>query len=184
MSMNDWLLPAAHKDRESITKDWSPVGLKLIDGIQIKEVRPVMTGYGHLTEVLRGEWIPGNAHVDQIFVSTLLPGGLSAWHAHEKSTDRLFVVAGHMRMVFYDARENSPTRGLINEFRSGVQRPMLIVVPPRVWHGVQNYGNTPAVLLNAVDKAYSYENPDHWRVPPDSESVPYTFPALGRAAAG
>lgn len=174
----DWLLPGATKDSESITKDWQPANLQLIDGIRLREVRPVLTGYGHLTEVFRSEWLPDNCGVDQVFASTLQPGGLSAWHAHGVTTDRLFVVAGQIRVVLFDARRQSPTYGLVNEFKLGVQRPMLVVIPPQVWHGVQNYTDTAAVLLNAVDHAYRYDGPDHWRVPADSEAIPYRFPDL------
>lgn len=172
----DWLLPGATKDMENITKNWQPVRQNLIDGVVIKEVRPVLTGYGHLTEIFRSEWMTECPDVDQIFATTLHPYGLSAWHAHAATTDRLFAVTGQFRVVLFDSRKDSPTCGVINEFRLGVQCPMLVVIPPRVWHGVQNYGDCTAVLINAVDHAYQYEGPDHWRVPHDSEDVPYKFP--------
>jgi len=34
-----------------------------------------------------------------------------------------------MLVVLYDSRTGSPTHGLINEFRFGALRPVLIVVP-------------------------------------------------------
>jgi dTDP-4-dehydrorhamnose 3,5-epimerase len=64
---------------------------------------------------------------------------------------------------------------LINHFRFGAMRPALVVVPPKVWHGVQNIGPSAALLINAVDKAYQYEGPDHWRLPADSADVPFKF---------
>ncbi|AUN95721.1 cupin domain-containing protein [Pseudazoarcus pumilus] len=176
MNDDNWLLPNATLDAQSITRDWQPADQTLIDGVSVKEVRPVLTGYGHLTEALRGEWLAENAAVDQIFFSTLQPGGLSAWHAHGETTDRLFVVNGQVRVVLYDARKGSPSYGLVNEFKLATVRPMLVVIPPRVWHGVHNYCGAPAILMNAVDRAYRYEGPDHWRVPPDSDAIPYTFP--------
>ena len=106
----------------------------------------------------------------------LVPGGISAWHAHEHTTDRLFVTAGLVRMVFYDNREGSPTRGLVTELKFGEHRPALVVVPPRVWHGLQNIGSDTARILNLVDRAYDYAAPDHWRVPADSPAVPFVFP--------
>jgi dTDP-4-dehydrorhamnose 3,5-epimerase len=65
---------------------------------------------------------------------------------------------------------------LLSEYKIGAQRPLLIVIPPQVWHGVQNYSSDTAVLLNAVDYAYKYDDPDHWRVPLDSSDIPYSFP--------
>jgi dTDP-4-dehydrorhamnose 3,5-epimerase len=79
------------------------------------------------------------------------------------------------RIALYDARPDSPTHGVVNEFRFGSLRPALVTVPPRIWHGVQNVGDGVAVVLNLVDRAYDYEDPDHWRVPADSAEIPYRF---------
>ena len=171
-----WLLEGARQDRQSITKEWIPFGQKTIDGVVMHEMRPVITGYGYLIEMFRSEWSPENTKVDQVFMSCLSPGAISAWHAHGETVDRLFVASGRARIVLYDGREGSPTYGTLNEFRLGPVRPAVLIVPPRVWHGVQNAGAEPVVLINAVDRAYQYEDPDHWRVAPDSPTIPYTWP--------
>jgi dTDP-4-dehydrorhamnose 3,5-epimerase len=44
-----------------------------------------------------------------------------------------------------------------------------------VWHAVKNIGSGPAVLLNAVDVAYDYEDPDHYRLPYGTEQIPVEF---------
>jgi dTDP-4-dehydrorhamnose 3,5-epimerase len=172
----DWRIAGAQRDRQSITREWRPSDIRLIDGVAVHEVRPVMTGYGHLTEMLRSEWLGGAEKIGQIFTSTLMPGRISAWHAHGETTDRLFVATGLMRVALYDARAGSPTFGLVNEIRLGAIRPALVIVPPRVWHGIQNIGAEPSVLINAVDVAYEYESPDHWRVAHDCPDIPYQFP--------
>ncbi|MEA2891954.1 MAG: hypothetical protein QOI05_2747 [Bradyrhizobium sp.] len=33
----------------------------------------------------------------------------------------------------------------------------------------------PSLTLNRVDRAYSYENPDHWRLPPDTPDIPFSL---------
>tara|TARA_R110002124_G_scaffold225213_2_gene390580 strand:- start:789 stop:1319 length:531 start_codon:yes stop_codon:yes gene_type:complete len=170
-----WELKGAIKDPQSITAQWTPTNQALIDGVQVKEVKNVLKNNGHLTEIYREDWGLDDLHVSQIFQVSLLPGGISAWHAHEITTDRIFVNTGSIKVVLYDGREGSPTFGKINEFRCGALRPMLIVVPPKVWHGVQNFTSQPASLLNIVDKAYQYNDPDHWRIPLDTEEIPYTF---------
>lgn len=172
---NEWLIGNAKQDPASITKNWVPNAKKQIAGVSLIEIKPVMTDYGHLTEVLRSEWLTDAPGVDQVFVSTIHPGHVSAWHAHGRTTDRLFAVTGQFRVVLFDSRDDSPTHGLLSEYKIGAQRPMLIVIPPKVWHGVQNYGSDIAVLLNAVDYAYKYDDPDHWRVPIDTSEIPYTF---------
>jgi dTDP-4-dehydrorhamnose 3,5-epimerase len=113
--------------------------------------------------------------IDQVFQSLMNPGSISAWHVHRRTTDRLFASHGMLQIVLFDARENSRTYGRINEFRFGALRPALLIIPPGVFHGVQNISSQPAVLLNLVDKAYQYEAPDHWRLPLDTDKIPYRF---------
>lgn len=103
------------------------------------------------------------------------PGFVSAWHAHAHTTDRLFVSHGMARIVLYDARADFPTRGLLNEMQFGTIRPALVTIPPQVWHGVQNVSSGRMILLNVVDSAYSYSDPDHWRLPEDCPEIPFQF---------
>jgi dTDP-4-dehydrorhamnose 3,5-epimerase len=177
MDDDSWLL-GGERDPVSITADWTPVSMPRIDGVEIREVRNVPTGYGHLTELFRADWGLDPASVGQVFQSVLEPGRLSAWHAHGETTDRLFVSSGLMLIVLFDARPESPTHGRVMVLRASIQRPQLVVVPPRVWHGVKNIGSTPATLVNIVDVAYRYDGPDHNRLPEDSDRIP--FDIVGR----
>jgi len=56
-----------------------------------------------------------------------------------------------------------------------------VVVPPGVWHGLIATGIVPALVLNLPDRAYAYEEPDHWRLPPDSPQIPYRFERFSEA---
>lgn len=170
----DGAIAGCSKRSQSVTSDWT-VLRELIDGVRLKEVRNVPKGNGTVTEIYRRDWDLDTADVDQAFQVTLVPGAISAWHVHRLTTDRLFVNAGMMRVVLYDARESSATFGRVNEFLLGSARPGLVVVPPGVWHGVQVIGSEPASLLNIVDLAYRYDDPDHWELPWDTERIPYRF---------
>ncbi len=170
-----WLPSGAEKDKQSITADWQFTRKPKIQSVRLREVRNVPARDGFVTEVFRRDWGLDEGTVDQVFQRTLLPGGISAWHAHASTTDRLFVADGYMRIVLYDAREDSPSSGQCDEFFLGTIRPGLLIVPPRVWHGVQNLSDKSSLILNLVDRAYEYEDPDHWRLPPDSPEIPYRF---------
>ena len=173
LSAADGALDGCVQDRQSVTRDWQPMQA-LIDRVRVREVKNVAKDNGYLTEVWRAEW-DAEATVAQVFQALLEPQGISAWHVHQRATDRLFANYGLLKIVLFDARAGSPTERRINVFRCGTVRPMLIVVPPGVWHGVQNLGPTPALLLNLPDRAYDYELPDHWHLPPDTDRIPYAF---------
>lgn len=162
------------KDEQSVTADWS-LRQELIEGVCVQEVKNVVKDDGFLTEVFRRDWELDDGVVDQAFQVTLFPGKVSAWHKHRLTTDRLFVNHGQLKVVLYDDRDHSSTNGMVNEFRAGIVRPVLLIVPPDVWHGVQNLGDEPGTILNLPDRAYRYDDPDHWRVPADSPEIPYSF---------
>jgi dTDP-4-dehydrorhamnose 3,5-epimerase len=168
-----WIIDGAVRDSQSITADWTPTRQSPITGVIVREVRSVPKENGRLTEIYRSDWNLDDLGVAQVFQVTLEPGGISAWHTHAATTDRLFVTHGLIRIVLFDSRPDSPTVGRINEFRFGEHRPALVLVPPAVFHGIANLSAGPASVLNLVDQAYRYEDPDHWRLPPDSERIPY-----------
>jgi dTDP-4-dehydrorhamnose 3,5-epimerase len=168
------MIEGCTKDERNIASDWEPLQ-ELIDGVKVKEIKNVPKENGFLTEIFRADWELDEGHVSQVFQVNLFPGGISAWHAHQFSTDRLFASYGLIKVVLFDARSNSRTHKLINEFRIGLVRPTLIVVPPGVWHGVQNISKEPGCLVNLVDRAYAYEDPDHWRLPFDTSKILYSF---------
>ena len=167
-------LDGARKDAQSVTAEWS-TRQPALEGVCVREVRHVPKRDGLLTEIFRGEWLPDAVRVDQVFQVRLEPGAISAWHTHRYTTDRLFVTEGLMRIVLFDARAGSGTYGRLIELRHGLARPALVVVPPGIWHGLQNLSSAPSVVLNLVDRAYEYEDPDHWRLPVDSDRIPFRF---------
>lgn len=175
MSTPSWQLPGCARDAQSVTSDWMPVDRPAIHDVKIFESRWVNKSNGRLAEFYRRDWLDGSAHVDQVFHVVLVPGGLSAWHVHGETVDRLSVAAGHSRLVLYDARDDSPSRRQVLELLLSEYRPQLVIIPPGVWHGVENVGSSPAVIVNMPDRAYQYSDPDHWRLPPSTDQIPYRF---------
>jgi dTDP-4-dehydrorhamnose 3,5-epimerase len=170
--MPAWIVTGA-KDPKLVTPDWNPSDPISIQGVRAKSIANVLGDNGRLTEIWRRDWALDDLPVDQVFQKVMHPGAISAWHAHAHTTDRLFCALGRIKVVLYDGRNDSPSLGKVAEFRLGDERPALILVPPGVWHGVRCIGDGPALLVNAVDKAYDYDDPDHWRLPEDSPDIPY-----------
>lgn len=87
--MSEWKLANSEPSKQSVTQDWQFVQ-PLIDGVIVQEMRNVPTGYGYLTEIYRMDWNLESLGVDQVFQAVVNSGAVSAWHAHETTTDRLF----------------------------------------------------------------------------------------------
>lgn len=168
------MIQGAVKDRQLTDEDWQ-LRRRLIDGVHIREVLHVPRDHGIITEMYRPEWDPTGLPVVQAYQSRLFPGAIGAWSCHAKQTDRLFVNQGHLKIVLYDAREGSSTQGSLLEHHAGDARPSFVVIPPGVWHGVQNLASTDALLMNFPTHAYDYADPDHWRLPMDTPEIPYRW---------
>jgi dTDP-4-dehydrorhamnose 3,5-epimerase len=138
-------------------------------------VRNVVTANGVTTELYRSDWGVVHGEVGQAIRIALRGQAVSAWHQHRERWDLLFVVDGHLRLVLYDPREDSLTHGQVDVLHLSPQRPMLVAVPPYVWHGVQNLSTGVSSLINFFDQAYDYEDPDEWRLPSDTHEIPYRF---------
>lgn len=165
---------SARKDTPHIDGDWN-WRRRLIEGVAVREVRNVVTGNSVTTELLRPGWLPEGVAMQQAIAVTLLPGAVSAWHQHRGRWDFVFVVAGHLRVVLHDPRAESPTHGQVDVLHLSPARPGLVSIPPWVWHGVQNLAGAPAVFVNFFDRPYDYDDPDEWRLPADTEEIPYRF---------
>ena len=85
-----------------------------------------------------------------------------------------FVLPGMVKLVIIDTRDDSPTRGAVNEFFLGVQRPQLIVVPNLVYHGWKCISPEMALVVNIPTVPYNYTDPDEFRVEPHG-ALPYDW---------
>ena len=174
------MLAGARKDGQLVDSEWQSVG-QGIEGVTVREVLHVPRDHGVITETFRPEWDPTGAPVVHIYQSRLFPQAIGAWSCHMKTIDRLFVNQGHLKVVLYDGREESPTHGRIMELHVGDARPTFLVIPIGIWHGLQNLGATDALVLNYPTNAYNYEDPDHYRLPYDSPEIPYVWRGAGTA---
>jgi dTDP-4-dehydrorhamnose 3,5-epimerase len=150
-----------------------------IEGVKFRPTRPVPHEDGHVTEVARASWEILETPVVQVHVTTTFSGRVRAWGLHQRSTDRLFVVSGLVRIVVFDGRKDSPSFGQINEFTVSEKNPGLLMIPPNLYHGWKNIGTTEATTINMPDKMYDYEKPDALDLPWDSEAarrlIPYDW---------
>ncbi len=111
----------------------------------------------------------------QVYVTVARPGVVKAWHAHERQTDHLAVVAGEARIALYDAREDSPTRGNVVDVVAGEANPVLVIIPPGIYHGFKPTGDAPAHVVNVPTELYDYGEPDELRRPYNDPAIPYDW---------
>jgi len=149
---------------------------KLIEGIELRPLKKNVDERGYLCELLRKDWSIFQEFAMAYF-SVTFPGVVRAWHRHPrtKQQDHMCILQGIGKIVVYDDREKSSTKGLINEFIIGEDNPTLIKIPGECWHGFKALGVKPVLLVNFPTNMYDNNKPDEERLPPDIEKIPYDW---------
>jgi len=145
----------------------------MIKGVAIHPLRQIRDARGKVMHMLRRD-DPWFEKFGEIYFSVVNPGAIKAWHLHKKMTLNYAVVSGRIKMALYDARPSSPTRGKLQEIRTGPQgRYALITVPPGVWNGFKGLAKTPSIVANCASVAHDPEEIVRWD--PFCPEIPYDW---------
>jgi dTDP-4-dehydrorhamnose 3,5-epimerase len=146
----------------------------MIKDVRVKQLRVIPDERGRLMETLRSDdelFIK----FGQAYITTAYPGVIKGWHYHKVQVDNFVAVRGMFKVVLYDDREDSPTRGEVNEFFMGQHNLILLQIPALVLHGFKAIGTEEAIMLNLPTEVYRYDAPDEHRVDPHSPAIPYDW---------
>jgi dTDP-4-dehydrorhamnose 3,5-epimerase len=147
---------------------------QLIHGVTVRKLNVISDERGRLMEILRSD-DKEFSKFGQVYITTAYPGVVKAWHCHKIQDDNMTVVKGMVKLVLYDDREDSPTKGVINEFFVGDHNRILVHIPRFVWHGFKCVSDAEAMIVNTVTECYRYDNPDEYRKPPHGSEIPYDW---------
>ncbi len=148
--------------------------MEVIQGVQVRPLKQIHDERGYLMEMMRSDW-PEFERFAQSYVTIAYPGIVKGWHYHKKQVDHFVVVQGAAKVVCYDNRAGSPTKGKVNEFFPGERNPLLIRIPSLVVHGFKAIAEEPVYLVNFPTELYDYKEPDEFRIPYDSPEIPYSW---------
>ena len=146
----------------------------LIHGVSTKDLRLITDERGRLMEILRAD-DKEFSKFGQVYVTTAYPGVVKAWHCHKIQDDNMTALMGMVKIVLYDGRDDSPTKGVINEFFIGDHNHVLLHIPKFVWHGFKCISDHEAMIVNTVTECYNYDNPDEYRKPAHGSDIPYDW---------
>ena len=109
----------------------------------------------------------------EIYFSTVFPGAIKGWHIHKRMMLNYAVPHGRIKFVLYDDRQDSPTRGEVNELFLGPDSYQLVMVPPFVWNGFKGVGTEMAIVANCASIPHDPEEID--RLDPFDPRIPYDW---------
>lgn len=149
----------------------------MIDGVILTPLKQIFDERGKVMHMLRED---SNifTRFGEIYFSSTYPGVVKAWHLHKRMTLNYAVVCGEIKLVLYDDRESSLTRGEVQEIFISPENYMLVTVPPLIWNGFKCVGTQSAVLANCATLPHQSDEIER-RLPSDS-LIPYDWGLVHR----
>ena len=164
----------AVQDRQTVTSEGRSVS-PLIEGVVVQSSTTHEDDRGTLCEIIGPHRPPHPAPLVYVYQFTIRPGKIKGWHSHHLHDDRIFISQGHVKVVLYDNRPESPTFGVVNEIFRSEQDRTVMVIPAHVFHAHENIGATDALFISMPTRAYNHSAPDVYRLPLDTDQIPYSF---------
>lgn len=139
----------------------------MIEGIILKNLVVHRDERGALFEILRSDEKIFRKF-GQAYITICKPGWVKGWHYHKIQEDNFCVIKGEAKIVLV-----SPDKKKFQEFELSAEEPALLKIPPLVIHGFECLSKNECWILNIPTLAYNHSKPDEYRLPLNSEEVPY-----------
>ena len=143
-----------------------------IHDVTVSPLRTIPDERGAVMHMLR-EDSEAFERFGEIYFSLVYPGAIKGWHLHRRMTLNYAVPTGMVKLVCYDDRDDSPTRGAVQEIFLGGLNYALVRIPPFVWNGFKGIGEAPALVANCATIPHDPDEIE--RRDPFDDSVPYDW---------
>jgi len=149
----------------------------MIEGVSIKPLQQILDERGKVMHMIRSD-DRDFLGFGEIYFSCIYPGVIKGWHLHKKMTLNYAVLLGSIKLVLYDDRSSSKTRGELQEIFLGPENYCLVTIPPRVWNGFKGVGPTLSIVANC--STIPHDPDEIERKDPYDPSIPYHWELVNR----
>lgn len=145
-----------------------------IDGVVIVPLQRIPDERGTIMHMLRAD-DPHFRGFGEIYFSTVYRDVIKGWHRHKDMTLNYAVPFGRVKLVLFDDRPGSPTRGILMEQYLGNERYALVQIPPGVWNGFKGLGDPFSIVANCCTHAHDPTANRTERLDPLDNHIPYDW---------
>ena len=144
----------------------------MIKGVIIKPLRKIPDERGAICHMLRSD-SPDFEKFGEIYFSKIYNGVVKGWHIHKEMTLNYAVISGMIKLVLFDDRPGSSTKGEVQEIFIGDENYCLVTVPPMVWNGFKGISSETAIVANCATLPHDPAEID--RMDPFENDIPYDW---------
>lgn len=144
----------------------------MIDGVKVIPLKQIPDERGKIMHMLKAT-DPHFIAFGEIYFSCAWPGVIKGWHVHRRMTINNAVIVGRVKLVLYDGRTDSRTRGELMELFIGEDNYCLVQIPPGIVNGYKAYGDRLAIMANCATEPH--DPTEIIYLEPFSKEVPYDW---------
>lgn len=121
-----------------------------INDVIITELKVIEDDRGKVMHMLRND---SNVfkNFGEIYFSTIYKDSIKAWHLHKEATLNYACVKGRVKLVLFDDRAWSSTKGIYEEIILSPQNYFLITIPPNIWNGFKGLNEEESIIANCLN---------------------------------
>ena len=87
----------------------------------------------------------------EIYFSTIFKNSIKAWHLHKEATLNYACIKGRVKLVLFDDRTQSSSKGVYEEIILSPQNYFLITIPPNIWNGFKGLDEEESIIANCLN---------------------------------
>lgn len=144
-----------------------------IEGLILVPLKQIADDRGAVLHMIRAD-SPVFDRFGEVYFSEVNYQVVKGWKRHQCMTQNFAVPTGAIKLVIYDDRDDSPTRGNLEQLIIG--RPdnyVLVRIPWGLWYGFQGLDEQPSLIANCADMPH---DPDESETKPlDDPAIPFTW---------
>jgi|TARA_B110000285_G_C14734876_1_gene428126 dTDP-4-dehydrorhamnose 3,5-epimerase len=109
----------------------------------------------------------------EIYFSTIFQNKIKAWHLHKESTLNYACIKGSVKLVLFDDRPKSKSKGVIQEIIMGIENYSLVTIPNNIWNGFKGLDENESIIANCLTLPHNEK--EMVRIDPLSEKINYNW---------
>lgn len=143
-----------------------------IHDVKITPLKIIPDDRGSVMHMLRSDDVVFQTF-GEIYFSTIFKNKIKAWHLHKESTLNYACLKGIVKLVLYDDRPKSKSKGIIQEIIMSKENYCLVTIPKNIWNGFKGLGENESIIANCLTMPHNEK--EMVRIEPYSKKIGYDW---------
>jgi len=144
----------------------------IIDGVIVRPLRRIPDERGTIMHGVSRDNLLNP--FGEVYFKKLYFDVINGWHKHESLIINYICISGMIKLVLFDMREDSQTKGKLQEIFLGDDNYCMVHIPPGIANGSKGIGRPSSIMTNIASEPHD-PNIKYQRIDPHSGEIPYDW---------